>query len=40
MECGLAAGICTPKFFEFMEEESLSCEFAPEVQVEEEEEEE
>ena len=38
--CGLpGANMCSSRFFENIEEESPSCEFAPEIEVEEEEEE-
>ena len=35
--CGLSAKECSSKFFDFMMEESASCEFAPVVESEEEE---
>jgi hypothetical protein len=33
MSCGLSAKECSSKFFDFMEEESESCIFAPEVET-------
>ena len=38
IECGMSPKFCTAKFFDFLDEETPSCEFAPEIVVEEEEE--
>ena len=38
LNCGLSAAMCSSRFFPNMEEESPSCEFAPEVEEPEEEE--
>jgi hypothetical protein len=40
LSCGLSAKECSSKFFDFMMEGSASCEFAPEIEADEGEEEE